>query len=247
MERGSFPFFITPVALIVLPGQGDGTFETPLRMLTDNAPYTVTASDLVGDGTTKLVIAGIRRVFPLAGTGFFQALTSAGGGDYTPLADPYYISQIPNVIVPGALTLSGRIDVAVAGKLNSTYLSDSVEVYAGLGSGKLQLPADASVSRIPIAYGADTTVLSGDFNEDDKLNIIRVSGGSYSQAVIEFLPGTGSGTFGDPVVIDRVQSGLLELTGGNIVIGDFTGDGHLDVQILSTNTPPMINRTTASM
>ncbi len=226
-------------AVIVLPGQGDGTFETPRLLVTQNAPYTLAAGDLVGDGSTALVIGGERTDLagPTAASerGFFQVLTNAGGGAYTPFSDATYTPQVPNVIKAGAFTRSGRVDLVVAGRLNSTSFDNNVEVYAGLGSGKLLLPADMSSSRLPTLVVRSSTILAGDFNEDGKLDVLRAFSESGHQNVIEFLPGTGSGTFGDPLVIDRVQSGLLQLTGGNILIGDFTGDGHLDVAICVLN------------
>jgi hypothetical protein len=66
----------------------------------------------------------------------------------------------------------------------------------------------------------------GDFNGDGKLDIAALVVGSDS-SLIEVFPGNGDGTFGSPITTERKNWQLS----GLMVIGDFNGDGKLDLAI----------------
>jgi FG-GAP-like repeat/Cep192 domain 4/Abnormal spindle-like microcephaly-assoc'd, ASPM-SPD-2-Hydin len=139
-----------------------------------------------------------------------------GNGDGTFQPGTYYtISSQPESVYSlavGDVNGDGNLDIVVA-----SYQDASVAVLLGKGDGTFQPPVNYSTPIGPYYVGL------GDFNGDHTLDILtlEVSGECRCLSV---LLGNGDGTFQEPAITT-----VLPRPAGAIGIGDFNGDGKLDV------------------
>jgi FG-GAP-like repeat len=99
----------------------------------------------------------------------------------------------------------GKLDLAVLDGLGT------LTVYLGKGNGKM---VQQQVFDTP-----GGSLKAADFNRDGKLDLLA-TGGNYGDVYL----GNGDGTFGSPISIPVPYYGI-----GNVGIGDFNGDGYLDL------------------
>jgi hypothetical protein len=116
------------------------------------------------------------------------------------------------------------MDLAVA-SFNSGSLID-VSILLGNGDGTFQAQIVVPV----VVSAAVVNALLGDFNRDGKLDLI-VLGFSPVDTQVSILLGNGNGTFG---AAQNFGTGV-PFTGGAHAIGDFNGDGKLDVAVPHAN------------
>jgi hypothetical protein len=198
----------------VLLGNGDGTFQAPVRYSSGGGnAYAVAVADLNGDGYPDLVVANWCESSSVCslGTGLEGGVSVLlGNGDGTFQAPVSYDSGGFNAasVAVADLNGDGHPDVVVA---NAG--SGWVSVLLGNGDGTLQAAVDySSGAALPWA------VAIADFNSDGKPDL-AVGGGR----AVSVLLGNGDGTFQAPVSYD---------TGGvsySVAIGDLNGDAKLDV------------------
>jgi len=187
----------------------------------------VTVADLKNDGDQDLIVANESAdtisVFVGDGHGTFAAKV-----DYATGASPL------NAVV-GDFNGDGILDIAVSNlncALNSSScgsVKGSVSILMGNRDGTFQ-------SHVDYASGDTwtTSVLVGDFNGDGKLDLIAVNGTcpgapcSAGSSSISVLLGNGDGTFLSPV---NYTVGLRPTSG---VVGDFNGDGKLDIAVTNS-------------
>jgi hypothetical protein len=202
---------------VINPPPGGGTsnfvsFEitSPVNPTFAATPSTLPAAavmvaDFNGDGKPDL--AANTGVMLGNGDGTFQAL----------LAFPSGFSG--TLILAGDFNGDGILDLAT-----------SSGVMLGNGDGTFQAPL-AYPSGIPTTgfLGGPLSVLAGDFNRDGKLDLIYAEAaafGMYSGNVYVLL-GNGDGTFAAP--LSSGSGG--DTPPGSQAIGDFNGDGNLDLAI----------------
>jgi alkaline phosphatase len=120
----------------------------------------------------------------------------------------------PGRVAVGDFNGDGQLDIVAVNQD-----SNSVSVLLGTGSGSFQPQATFPVGTRP----ADVAV--GDFNGDGHLDIVATNnyGGSVSDNSVSVLLGTGSGSF-QPQAIFLVGTRPI-----SVAVGDFNGDGHLDI------------------
>lgn len=177
----------------------------------------VVVSDFDGDGKPDLSVGYSIFVATLLGNGngtFTQAPGSPLQLQYPPwetLASPYAGS-----LALGDFNNSGKPGLAVAG-----FQSSDVTILQGNGSG-----AFTPASTFAYTQNFPTVGLaSGDFNGDGNLDLAASSGGSGLAIVV--LLGYGDGAF------NRVPSSPFGLSHAvsSIAVGDFNGDGKLDLAL----------------
>jgi hypothetical protein len=191
-------------------------------------------------GTYSLKVEG------LGGVGAYVLTTTL-----TPAAAPFQPAAVGSLgatgilpsphqaVVAGDFTGDGRLDLAVVTyQPNPTVFPytgvASVAVLLGNSDGTFQPPEDYAVGD-----GSPQAIVTGDFNGDGHLDLaiateaIDPNGitipGPGNQLLV--MLGRGDGTFQPPVsysVGDGIPQGL--------VVGQFTGDGHVDLAVALENT-----------
>jgi hypothetical protein len=190
-------------SVAVFLGKGNETFvQEPYVRYCCNTSY-ISAADFNGDGNVDLLL--INRNDPEDGGVSVAVYLGKGNGTFQ--TSQYWVGS----------TVNGRLGVPAIGDLNGDGKLDiavpdigSVDIFLANGDGTFQSPV-----AYPTAYGAKVAVVAADVNGDGKLDLIT-GGGSV-------LLGNGDGTF-------RANGGVSTgFSAYNLFVGDFNGDGILDL------------------
>lgn len=203
-------------AVAILLGNGDGTFQNPPLLYSAGLlPAGVISLDVNGDGKPDLAVAGGYGVLS-----YFSLTTLINRGDGT-FANPanFPVLQFPYSAVVGDFNGDGHVDIATT----SFTQTGGVSVLLGKDDGTFQAHVDSPTGQSP------TAIATGDFNGDGKLDLV-VADSSPTNALLSTLIGNGDGTFQNN--ISQTVPGPL----GSLAVGDFNGDGKLDVAAVTFNT-----------
>jgi hypothetical protein len=243
-------YFYGPVpisTILVLLGNGDGTFRATTEFITGSDRASVAAADLNADGRPDLLVcSSVVRVSLGNGDGTFGTMTdiAAGGGTGS--------------LAIGDLNADGRPDLAV-----SHPTSGMVSVLLGRGDGTFGGTTDFDAGSTPYP------VTIADLNADGRPDLLVMSSDS---ATVSVLLGKGDGRFGtrtafsaeagQMAIADLNADGRLDLavangdavsvllgsgdgslgtetrfgTGGNsasVAIGDLNADGRPDLAVVN--------------
>lgn len=207
--------------IAVLLGNGDGTFKAPIFTATtisylsvQNTPSAVAVGDFNGDGRLDVAVGfnpSELGVFFGDGVGHF-VLNDTRGVD----TQHSWIKQIMAVDLVG----NGLLDlVLVSGNCDANN-AGLVYVFKNDGTGKFfGAPAP------PLLQGScPNTVSIGDINTDGKPDIITTRGTpTGGDRTLSVATGNGDTTFQPPSSLTYGSSPT------NTAVGDFNGDGRLDV------------------
>jgi hypothetical protein len=192
--------------LLVLLGNGDGTFRPPISTNSGASLYPIISGDVNGDG--KADVLGLFNnnlvVYLAKSDGTFAAGVSYPVGN-TGLAN--------EEITLGDLNGDQKVDVAVS--LAGDNVVGQEIVLLGNGDGTFQSGKASTGVYYP------ESVVAGDFNGDGKLDLAISSADSAPSPDVSILLGNGDGTFQPPRV---AFSGL-----GILAAADLNGDGKLDL------------------
>ena len=205
----------------VLPGNGDGTFQTPQIFNAGYESLAIAVGDFNADGAPDLTVANTYSTT-------VSVLLNAGDGTF-PATPNYKASRNPESIVVGDFNRDSRRDLAVANAGSNT-----VSVLLGNGDGTFQ--AAVSVGAGP----GPTAIALGDFNRDNNQDLVVSNYGnadyyappSFVTATVSVLLGNGDGTF-------RPAQAFASGTGPNAVaVGDFNSDGVQDLAVADYGVYP---------
>lgn len=186
---------------------GNPTYAPPVAAGNTTGALSVLVDDFNHDGIPDIAMA--------TATGNVGILLGKPDGTYTAEQDyPAFGSLGAPNIAKGDLNGDGNTDL-----VGSDVQTNSVSVLLGNPDGTFQaakqFPAGSSPNAVAIA----------DVNGDGKLDII-VANDPVGPTEASLLVGDGNGGFGAPTAIGGSVGG-----GTSIAIGDFNGDGRLDIAI----------------
>lgn len=200
--------------LYLLQGNGDGSFKSPIPLVSTNAGdvSTLIAADINQDGKTDLAYGAV------APTEFSVLLGNGTGGFSTPISSPLpATASVALADVNG----DGRIDL-----ITPQQSFNSVALVLGNGKGRFGFPNTASLSGT--VYGPNSTVVA-DFNGDGKLDL-AVAETNFPQGQVAVSLGTGHGQFGLPIISPLLSQAINNQD--RMLAGDFNGDGKADLIIM---------------
>jgi hypothetical protein len=200
-----------PCDLVMALGHGDGSFELlpPVSVGGSTGCYSVTVGDFNNDGKLDLAVA--TEDYPTAA---INILLGHGNGEFQS-------SQILSTSGVGQTWLLAT-DLNGDGKTDLAYLPfrGTVSIFIGHGNGTFSSGLDVPSS----VEGRYLEV--GDFNGDGKPDLMISSPGIGAPSQIAVLLGHGNGTF------EEVDTTLSLPDPESLAVGDFNGDGKLDVVVL---------------
>jgi hypothetical protein len=191
----------------ILLGNGDGTFQAPLPVPQSN-PTMAVVGDFNHDGQLD---------FAALDTGGFLLVALGNLGNFPfPTTNTLATSTTPAHAMFG--------DFNNDGKLDQLTVDGSLQVQFGNGDGTFQAPISS-----PVASTGIGGVVLGDFNKDGNLDVAVLTNQTSITEFYLYL-GNGNGTFQTGVPIPAANRWPL-----SAVVGDFNGDGNLDIAVSAQN------------
>jgi hypothetical protein len=241
---------------MVLPGNGDGTFGTPVIDYTSNSsthalispPQVVSIADLNNDGKADLVTIAAPLIYNAAGNNYLPVYTGGGGqenelqvylgnGDGT-FAAPSTVKPIASMKAPqfpsanspcvlADFNKDGKLDLACSGADANGQAELAISL--GNGDGTFAAPTilDLTGGVVSTQGGIEGGIVAADFNGDGEVDLGLLVFNSYNG----ILYGNGDGTFtsvntGSGIV----PKDLINIgVGQNAVAVDLNGDGKPDI------------------
>ena len=214
----------------VLLGNPDGTFQSQkVSTAQTNGSY-LTVADFNGDGKPDVAVTNYSgpdiSILLGNGDGTFQSPTSFASK-----------LQIACGIAAGDFNNDGKQDLAVCGQLinNGTGGYGGAAIFLGNGDGSFQLPVNyptvpVNLNGNPVTFGIPKV---GDLNNDGNLDIVIPNLYAYVDGGVNLGPaillGKGDGTF----TLNPAQAAIAGTYQQDLALGDFNGDGFLDMVVLN--------------
>ncbi len=199
-----------PGTVVVLLGNGNGTFQAPKSFTTVNTISALTTGEFNGDGRPDLV-----TVSP--NTNSVSVFLGNGDGAFS-LQGDIPVGRNPIAVVVGDMNGDGFADIGTA---NSS--SGNVSMLLGNGRGGFQAAFNFTVA------GNPSSLTLGDFNKDGRLDVAATLSGANTVSVLLNAGGTFIAIADDvePLAVVRTSPAAYFGVGTNpasLVAGDFNGD-----------------------
>jgi hypothetical protein len=134
-------------------------------------------------------------------------------------------AQFPVDVAVDDFNGDGNVDVAIANQDSS-----NVSIFLGNAAGTFGNPVE-----YPTGTGPQR-IKAGDFNNDDKIDLVTANIGSGLAGDVSILLGNGNGSFQPPVSIS------MGTQPADVAVGDFNKDGKLDLAAADYSTVAVIVR-----
>ncbi|MCY1065265.1 FG-GAP-like repeat-containing protein [Nannocystis sp. RBIL2] len=201
----------------------------PIDVPATHTPLAPAVADIDKDGKLDILVANAESGSAMTPSGSLSVFL--GNGDATVQAEVNYAGAplSSNAVVAADVDGDGWLDaVTVDGQTNLPAIHGNLSVYRNLGPdapGTFGAPA-------PFSTGAPGSLhlCAADFDKDGAIDVATTSVTSNQVSVI---PGTGTGTFGPPVLITILSTGGVQST---IACRDVDGNSHVDLVVTSPSS-----------
>lgn len=208
----------------VFPGNGDGTFQSPVHIVMPLGAFALAAGDFNGDGKLDLAV-----LISQEGSGVSNSvliLNGAGDGTFSSGAT-YPMGPYAFSIAAADLNGDGKLDLVVTnpGTYANNYLDGSISLLMGKGDGTFRA---STLSYVAGPNHAPLNVAIADFNGDGKPDMaVTLSNANYGTGGLAIFLGRGDGTFLTPVIYGADVFAVQAV--------DINGDGILDLVVSQSN------------
>lgn len=230
-------------SIILLVGNGDGTLQAPRRFPAGENPVAIVATDLTGDGTLDLAVAGKQ-------SSAVTLLRGDGLGTFEPTLTLDVLSR-PTSMTMGDMNRDGLTDLIVirgaSNGGNTRAFRSGIDIL--LAADNEQFAWHAQDIRSMLTFGPDVqfpppphSVRAGDFNGDSQLDVVAIT--DAHGASVTVMPGNGDGTVGGEQLFltprERVLQGRLVFAAGSrptaLEVADFNLDGKPDLAVANAGS-----------
>ncbi len=168
-----------PAALYVLPGNGNGTFGTPIETATSYYPYTLVSADFNKDGKADLLVTAEIPGCPIDSLGY-AFLQGNGDGTFTAAPTVCMDFSGPQIPIVADLNGDGNLDVIIP-YTNQNYIPPGPAILQGKGDGTF-----TSLQGFYNGRGAVSAAVA-DFNGDGMPDVALVNTGSFVPSFISIM------------------------------------------------------------